>query len=748
MQGDAGHTVAKGTVRGTPLGLLVFAIAWQAGSLASEPALWPWAAVDRIDMVLLSCVWLGMLLSALALSWRRLRTFLPGALAVNVATSVITSLVLLARDNPQVFAEWRAGASLVNVSVALIGLWLPARRALVLIAATVMAEALVLVFRGSIGSEIVPWENDVMYPTYALVIGISSSAVRSALERVRARTARSLELAQRTQREVEVSLAVEQSIREREVRIHEVVLNTLNALARGRLDGISDHIVKRRAGEAAEVLEELGATRLTYSETTHGSLRAMLADVIELAEERSISVVVRGDIPEDLPADIRRALRFAVREAATNAVRHAQASRIEVHARNRGGTLRIEVSDNGRGFDATNPPDGYGINAAILQGMKSVGGTAEVHSSIGAGCIVTLEWSASGLPESLDMLNAERGAVVGPVIAIFTLFAVVSSIVTFPRITSFVGLFVALVMLCVAGIVLLVRTRQGQVTWLWSLGIIAAAAGVYLVQSSSVASDGSTWGEWGSEAASVLMFSVAVAGPRYVWVAAILVWLIVQGDFLRELVAPGTIFIAVGALLGEILRRAAKQDYRNLQDQARADIEVAGSREVLSRLAARQVVLQHAHTSVLLRGVESGTIPWNGDKYQEVWNRHEGFLRTSLRLDPDTHSLHSFLARITLLAWDSGLDVDISLGSWSSDMDVPIHLQEGATALIALSPERSQVRCAGIDDGQRLTLRIVAVMVSQALDSPENLPGVVMWDPASRTAMWEVSGDRKEATWL
>lgn len=745
MQGSAEPSTTP--VHGTPLGLLVFAIAWQAGSLVSDPALWPWAATDRLALVLLTCVWLGMVTSGLALTWRAMRRHLNVVLAINVSISVATSLVLLALDNPDVVAEWRAGASLVNVSVALMGLWLPARRALVLIVGTVLAEASVLVLRGSIGSEIVPWENDVMYPTYALVIGLSSSAVRSALERVRERTAHTLDMAQRTERQATISVAVEQSIREREVRIHEVVLNTLNALARGQLDGVPDALIKKRAAEAALVLEELGLTQVADGDNTQGSLRLMLADVVELAEQNDIEIMLSGEIPDDLPFDIRRAFRYAVREATINAVRHARASLIKVEARSRAGNVLIEVADDGAGFNTSEPGGGFGIRAAIVDGMEAVGGVARVRSSPGSGTTVTLEWLATQLPPSREMLTAERVAVIGPVIGIFTLFAVVSSIVTFPRIESFPGLLLALALLVASGALLVKRTREGRVTWPWSLATIALAAGVYLVQSASVDSDGSTWGEWGSEAASVLMFSVAAVGPRYVWAVAIAVWLLVQGDVIREIVAPGTIFIAVGALLGEILRKAAKQDFQNLQDQSRADIAMAGSRQVLSRLVARQEVLQYAHTSEMLRAVESDAIRWMDPDFREVWTRHERFLRTSLRLDPERFELHRLLARLVIRAWDTGVDLEISLGSWDVDVDIPHGLQESAVELISMCPEQSHVRCATIEDDQVVTLRIVATMSGQPVDSPEPILGVVMWDPSSLTAMWEMSSARKEALW-
>jgi signal transduction histidine kinase len=57
-------------------------------------------------------------------------------------------------------------------------------------------------------------------------------------------------------------------------------------------------------------------------------------------------------VPENLDAEIQTTCFRIAQEAITNAVRHANATRIDVDLSRENGNLRLQVRDNGRGFDA------------------------------------------------------------------------------------------------------------------------------------------------------------------------------------------------------------------------------------------------------------------------------------------------------------------------------------------------------------------------------------------------------------
>jgi PAS domain S-box-containing protein len=88
------------------------------------------------------------------------------------------------------------------------------------------------------------------------------------------------------------------------------------------------------------------------------------------------------------------AFRIA-QEAITNVLRHAKANLIKVHLRTESGRLRIEVADDGAGFDVAEARQRSHHQAGFgLMGMKEraalVGGDVEVNSSRGTGTSVQI----------------------------------------------------------------------------------------------------------------------------------------------------------------------------------------------------------------------------------------------------------------------------------------------------------------------------------------------------------------------
>jgi signal transduction histidine kinase len=70
---------------------------------------------------------------------------------------------------------------------------------------------------------------------------------------------------------------------------------------------------------------------------------------------RRASVAVRlsaKNVPENLDQEIQTTYFRIAQEAITNAVRHANATRINVDLGRENGTLRLQIRDNGKGFDA------------------------------------------------------------------------------------------------------------------------------------------------------------------------------------------------------------------------------------------------------------------------------------------------------------------------------------------------------------------------------------------------------------
>ena len=78
-------------------------------------------------------------------------------------------------------------------------------------------------------------------------------------------------------------------------------------------------------------------------------------------------------------AEVETALYRIIQEALTNAVKHAGATRVAVEAHDADGTLRLSVTDDGRGFDPDAPGAGFGL-AGMRERVLLLGGSLDVAS--------------------------------------------------------------------------------------------------------------------------------------------------------------------------------------------------------------------------------------------------------------------------------------------------------------------------------------------------------------------------------
>jgi signal transduction histidine kinase len=108
-------------------------------------------------------------------------------------------------------------------------------------------------------------------------------------------------------------------------------------------------------------------------------LRAALARIGEHAA-RGTGAIVSVDVAEGLRLDApaREEIGRIVGEAVTNAVHHGQARRVFVELR-AGGAGLLRVRDDGAGFDAATPADGFGLTG-MRERAERVGGELVLRS--------------------------------------------------------------------------------------------------------------------------------------------------------------------------------------------------------------------------------------------------------------------------------------------------------------------------------------------------------------------------------
>ena len=206
-----------------------------------------------------------------------------------------------------------------------------------------------------------------------------------------------------------LSLTEERERRRLAVYLHDQIGHTL-ALANIRLGELRKSLPGEFPEFSTAELEKTGnlleqAIRDTQSLTFKISspilyelgLEAALESLTEqVQQEHGLAVRFVSDRqPKPLEEDVRVLLFQAVSELLVNVVKHAQAHNLEVSIRREGGDLKVEVGDDGVGFQVTKTDPrrrergGFGL-FSIRERLRPFGGLLEVQSAPGAGTHVTL----------------------------------------------------------------------------------------------------------------------------------------------------------------------------------------------------------------------------------------------------------------------------------------------------------------------------------------------------------------------
>ncbi|WP_310586730.1 7TM diverse intracellular signaling domain-containing protein [Telluribacter sp. SYSU D00476] len=187
--------------------------------------------------------------------------------------------------------------------------------------------------------------------------------------------------------------------------LHDEVGATLTSIA------ISTKLVQKKMGlvqpEISPLLEQI---KVDSEETIHSIRDTVWAlnpdnDVPEKFVERlrnvahqmlsNVEATLTFDCevdPKELPLfsmEQRRNIYLTFKESIHNIVKHAQASKVEVRLWRQEDTLRMQIRDNGHGFETPFPPEGNGL--INFQKRAEEGGfSVRITSSIGQGTTIIL----------------------------------------------------------------------------------------------------------------------------------------------------------------------------------------------------------------------------------------------------------------------------------------------------------------------------------------------------------------------
>ncbi|MFT3889858.1 MAG: sensor histidine kinase [Arachnia sp.] len=157
---------------------------------------------------------------------------------------------------------------------------------------------------------------------------------------------------------------------------------------------VSEALERIRTASTRSLQELRSMVRILRSTSDPDETRSILSlsAVQELVDAaRGAGVEVTTDItatPAELSAPVDAAAYRVIQESITNVIRHARATRAQVHVDIRDGRLHINVTDNGRGSAAdAGAKGGYGM-VGMSERVRLLGGSLTTRSVPGAGFVV------------------------------------------------------------------------------------------------------------------------------------------------------------------------------------------------------------------------------------------------------------------------------------------------------------------------------------------------------------------------
>jgi len=245
-------------------------------------------------------------------------------------------------------------------------------------------------------------------PTGAAVLLVAQGAGTALLMGILRRGARAADVAidrqEALQREAAVRAGRRAEEREHCRLLHDSVSATLTVVASGAV--AASPTLRDQARRDLGVVERMQApagqpaTPAVVGSTDDGAARAGQADALgswlaPVVSEQS-AVAVETELADvTVPAPVAAVLAGAVAEALRNVARHAGVDRVRLRAGPVRGVVRVELVDDGCGFDpAQVPAHRRGLRESVLAPMSRVGGSAGITSRPGAGTRVVLQWPA------------------------------------------------------------------------------------------------------------------------------------------------------------------------------------------------------------------------------------------------------------------------------------------------------------------------------------------------------------------
>jgi signal transduction histidine kinase len=154
------------------------------------------------------------------------------------------------------------------------------------------------------------------------------------------------------------------------------------------------------AGEIRELAEQTQASSRDIRRLIHdlrpvaldelGLVPALRQHLARCEEELALVIELNADEGERLPTAVETALFRIVQEAVNNVYRHARAQQVRVELRRGEDHIRLDIADDGQGFDTQSPRSGRQIGLwSMRERVEQLGGKLQVASVPGEGTTVS-----------------------------------------------------------------------------------------------------------------------------------------------------------------------------------------------------------------------------------------------------------------------------------------------------------------------------------------------------------------------
>jgi signal transduction histidine kinase len=171
-----------------------------------------------------------------------------------------------------------------------------------------------------------------------------------------------------------------------------------------QLEAVEEATSQRLAGKAGEHLRRAGELAREGLREARRSVWALRPQTLEekdlcealrsLIQKLTVGTPVRADFivqvkPRELPLDWEENLLRIGQEVLTNALRHAQASVFHAELAFDDEAVRLNLRDNGSGFDPAGRHDGFGLQG-MRERVEGMGGRLSIQSARDEGTAISI----------------------------------------------------------------------------------------------------------------------------------------------------------------------------------------------------------------------------------------------------------------------------------------------------------------------------------------------------------------------